>query len=65
MASLKEIHFCIGILIIRNQIEGLNHNVTQEISSGDLQWYDMTDCKSISTLSETRVKLNKDYCPKT
>jgi hypothetical protein len=39
--------------------------VTQEISSGDLQWYDMTDCKSISTLSETRVKLNKDYCPKT
>jgi hypothetical protein len=37
MANLKEIHFCIGILISRNQIEGLNCNVTQEISSGDLQ----------------------------
>jgi hypothetical protein len=39
--------------------------VTQEISSGDLQWYDMTNYKSISTLSETSVELNRDYCPKT
>jgi hypothetical protein len=39
--------------------------VTKKISNGDLQWYDMTYYKSISTLSEMGVKLSKDYCPKT
>ena len=65
MKDFGEVHYCLGLQVIRNRENKTIHLSQQKYIENILERFNMKICKPSFTPMEANVKLSRDMCPQT
>ena len=65
MKDFGEVHYCLGLQVIRNRENKTIHLSQQKYIENILERFNMKNCKPSFTPMEAYVKLSRDMCPQT